>query len=93
MGEAASRQPMMTEVWQRRKRFKKRYYADAYPAGNTLWHLYRNGRSRCGRPSLGELLEERAEMPTDAVCYLCRRQQALWGQRDSVAILPRKQAA
>jgi hypothetical protein len=73
----------MTEVWQRRKRYKRGYQSTAYPSENTLWHLYRNGVSRCGRKSVGELLDERAETPTDAVCYLCRRQQQIW--------LPRKQ--
>ncbi|HZQ53310.1 MAG TPA: hypothetical protein VFB14_13995 [Bryobacteraceae bacterium] len=73
----------MIEIWQRRKRFKKGYYADAYPQENTLWHLYRNGVSRCGRKSIGEVIGESAETPEDAVCYLCRRQQQIW--------LPRKQ--
>ncbi len=84
----------MVEVWQRRKRFKKGYYADAYPAQNTLWHLYRNGVSRCGRKSLGELIAESAELPEDLgiVCYLCRRQAALWAQRAGAAALPRKAA-
>lgn len=85
----------MNEIWQRRKRYKRGYNATAYPSENTLWHLYRNGISRCGRKSIGELIAESAEMPDDLgiVCYLCRRQHKLWQQLDGGAVPARKRAA
>jgi hypothetical protein len=71
--------------WQKRKRFKSGRTAAAYPQKTTLWHLYRNGRARCGRAAVGDLIAESLEVPGELgqVCYLCRRQQAIWQQLES----------